>query len=337
MCLNEAVEHGEKFAKKRDVLFILENVAGFTQNDIFIKGETEFPEQFLQEYENRLKRLAKGEPLQYVLGKWDFCGTEFITDKRALIPRPETELLAEIVANFVNQVSGTKSTIPRDACFSSIGNHISPMKDAYLGAEKKITFRRDLRLLPTENTNKILEVVFRRENIHGKPDSRTLQILDVCTGSGCIGLSVAKLTGYRHKVVLADISEETLDLARENHEYMGIPPNISFVHSDLLERVQEEFDIIVSNPPYIKSHELKLLPENVRNHEPMLALDGGADGLAIYKKLLPQCFVKLKPGGYVFLEIGPSETAHIMEEAGFTNIKTRKDYAGLDRILYAMR
>lgn len=264
MSLNDAVEFGTKYTKKRDVLFVLENVAGFTAGDVLIRGETEFPKRLFGEYESKLKRLHIGEPLQYVLGKWEFCGTEYITDKRALIPRPETELLAEMVIDYVKN----------------------------------------------------------KEKLH---------ILDVCTGSGCIGLSIAKLTS--HNVVLADISIDALDLARQNHQAMGAPPNVQITASDLLESVHGEFDVIVSNPPYIESRDMETLPKNVKNYEPLLALDGGPGGLEVYKKLIPQCFHKLKTGGKLFLEIGPGKTASYMEKAGFTNISVYKDYAGLNRIL----
>ena len=266
MSLSDAVQFGTKYANKRDVLFVLEDVAGFTHSDVLLKGESEFPQALFNEYEGKIKRLYEGEPLQYVLGKWDFCGINFKTDKRALIPRPETELLAEMVIN------------------------------------------------------------------HAKNRER-LNILDVCTGSGCIGLSIAKLTGFKHNLVLADISEEALSLAKQNHKALGSPQNVGFLLSDYLVGVSGMFDIIVSNPPYIKTSELETLPKNVRNYEPKLALDGGAGGLKAYKKLIPQCFEKLRCGGEIFLEIGPPEAAYIMEETGFTSIEIHNDYAGHKRLL----
>ena len=113
--------------------------------------------------------------------------------------------------------------------------------------------------------------------------------------------------------------------------------SVSLIQSDLLERVQGEYDIIVSNPPYILSSDMEALPENVKNFEPHLALDGGEDGLDIYKKLIPQSNEKLKPGGMLFLEIGPVQVMEAMQNFGFIDNKIHKDYAGFDRIIQGVK
>ena len=268
MRLSEALDFGSLQIGRRDAMYVLQDVTGKTHEELIIRGELELCKSNFFEFEKKINRLASGEPLQYVLGMWDFCGIEFIVDKRALIPRPETELLVEAVLGYAK----------------------------------------------------------------GK---RRLDILDVCTGSGCVGLSIAILTGFRHNVVLADISKQALSLAREN--CIKLETNINLIHSDLLDNVFGEFDIIVSNPPYIKSHDIKTLPENVKNFEPLIALDGGADGLDIYKRLIPQGFNKLKPGGMIVLEIGPTQAKDIMQNSGFTDVKIQKDYAGTNRILSSFK
>ena len=282
MSLSEAVLSGTGFVSRRDAIYVLQNVTGCTHEDILLRGNTILCKMKLAEFERKIKRIADGEPLQYVLGKWDFCGIEFIVDKRALIPRPETELLVEAVISHIQ-------------------------------------------------------------------NKQRLDILDVCTGSGCIGLSIAELSGFRHNIVLADVSDQALSLAKEN--YLRVLPastckslqevrflrGISIFQSNLLDDIPGEYDVIVSNPPYIRSGDMKSLPENVKNHEPHLALDGGDDGLAIYKKLIPQSYDKLKPGGMLFLEIGPSQTIETMQNFGFINIEIRKDYAGVDRILQGVK
>ena len=290
MRLSEAVDFGSNLISRRDTVHVLQSVTGCSREDILIRGDIEIGKNLVAEFRQKIRRAADGEPLQYVLGKWDFCGTPFIVDNRALIPRPETELLVEAVINYVGSRRGSPDSHGTDSKVRA-----SPA--------------------PTEKER--------------------LDILDVCAGGGCIGLSIAKLTGFWHNVTLADISEDALALARENS--LRIHPNITLIQSDLLDNVHGEFDIIVSNPPYIKGGDMESLPENVKNYEPHLALDGGPDGLGIYRRLIPQCLTKLKPGGKLILEIGPTDAMEIMQNTGFMDIEIQKDYAGIDRILEGVK
>ena len=302
MRLSEAADYGSKLVGRREAIFILQNVTGFAYEDIIMRGDTVLCKKSIDVFLQKMNRLADGEPLQYVLGKWDFCGIEFIVDNRALIPRQETELLVEAVLGHVN-------------------------------------------------------------------NKQQLNILDVCTGSGCVGISIAVLTGFKHNIVLADVSDKALSLAKENclrllslrgnyerkaagrsnpamhgslkdvdcFATLAMTGNICIIHSDLLDTIPGEFDIIVSNPPYIISSDMASLPENVKNFEPQLALNGGPDGLDIYRRLIPQSFVKLKPGGMIFLEIGAVQALEIMQKTGFTDVKIQKDYSGIDRILQGVK
>ena len=126
----------------------------------------------------------------------------------------------------------------------------------------------------------------------------------------------------------------------ENNSFAGMAQpagSIGFCQSDLLDGISGRFDVIVSNPPYVPSGDMKILPESVKNYEPHLALNGGEDGLDIYKKLIPQSFSKLKPGGMIFLEIGPPTVYEIMRKFGFGDVKIHKDYAGIDRIIQGVK
>ena len=270
MRLSEALSFGAGQISRRDAVYVLKSVTGHAREDIIIQGDTILCKNHISEYTQKIERLTNGEPLQYVLGKWDFCGIEFIVDKRALIPRPETELLVETVVDHIKV-------------------------------------------------------------------KQWLDVLDVCAGGGCIGLSIAKFTGFGHNIVLADISEQALSLAKENFLRLFARGRINLIQSDLLDDIPGEFDIIVSNPPYIPSKEMDSLPENVKNFEPHLALNGGPDGLDIYRKLIPQSFAKLKPGGMIFLEIGPAQAMEIMQKSGFKDTKIQKDYSGIDRILQGVK
>ena len=160
------------------------------------------------------------------------------------------------------------------------------------------------------------------------------RLLDLCTGTGCIGLSLARLGGYQ--VTLTDLSEEALCIAGENREALGVEARI--YAGDLFDAlpVGERYDVIVSNPPYIESAVIETLQEEVRLYEPRMALDGRADGLYFYRQLLRGAPSRMKPGGRMYVEIGCDQGAavsRLFEEAGFTEVSVRRDLAGKDRVV----
>ena len=137
-------------------------------------------------------------------------------------------------------------------------------------------------------------------------------------------------------VVLADISEDALDVSRQNAEALWVSDKVSFVQSDLFENVQGDFDLIVSNPPYVRSDVIPTLDEEVRGHEPMLALDGGDDGLDIYRRIADEAPDHLKSGGCLMMEIGFDQAEDIRSlfesSEGRSKVEIIKDLAGLDRV-----
>ena len=161
-----------------------------------------------------------------------------------------------------------------------------------------------------------------------------MRILDLCTGSGCILLSL--LSEYRElnlEGVWADISAAALDVAKENQKRLKV--KASMVESNLFSQVEGEFDLIVSNPPYIATGELQKLMPEVRDHEPQLALDGKEDGLYFYREIIKQASGYLRSGGWLCFEIGYDQGValeQLMKYAGYKNVKIGKDLAGLDRI-----
>ena len=162
-------------------------------------------------------------------------------------------------------------------------------------------------------------------------------ILDMCTGSGCILLS---LLNYSNdcKGLGVDISAEALAVANTNKEKLGI--EASFIESNLFEQVTGKYDIIVSNPPYIRSDVIPTLMEEVRDHEPLLALDGTEDGLFFYRKIVEESPNYLNGGGMLFFEIGydqAEDVSRLMEEAGYKDVTVVKDFAGLDRVVYGRK
>lgn len=247
---------------QRDALLILQHFTGKTATEIMLNNyRLPLDTGQAEAVENAITRLQAGEPLQYILGKWEFYGRGFITDARALIPRPETELLVEDALAFIKNWDRPK-------------------------------------------------------------------ILDLCTGTGCIAITMAKERPDA-VVVGADISPQALALAGENDPAQ----NVRWIQSDLFAEIHETFDLIISNPPYITQQEMAALDPVVSQYEPHLALYGGVDGLDIYRQLIPQAYAHLHPGGGLFMEIGPSQVYDLMSPVGFENIKMKKDYASLDRIV----
>ncbi|MDD4102893.1 MAG: peptide chain release factor N(5)-glutamine methyltransferase [Kiritimatiellae bacterium] len=216
-----------------------------------------------------LRRVAGGEPVQYVLGQWDFRRLTLKVDRRALIPRPETEQLVDLVLKSPQAVNSEKPLV-----------------------------------------------------------------VDVGTGTGCIILSLAQELG-KGVFVGVDKSAEALALARENAVLAGLEERVLFAESDGCGEFDPgSVDLLVSNPPYIPTRVVDGLARHIREHEPRMALDGGADGLDVYRALLLDAVMVLKTGGGVFLEIGDDQGSSIrdlLEEYGFTGIEIHKDHAGRDR------
>ncbi len=183
-------------------------------------------------------------------------------------------------------------------------------------------------LIPRQDTEILVEEVMR----HLTDQSR---ILDVCTGSGCILFSLLHYSNGCTGVGV-DLSPDALAVAEQNRDRLGVE-GAKLIQSDLFEAVEGKFDFIISNPPYIASGQIKELMEEVRLHEPIMALDGGEDGLVFYRKILEKGPAYLKRGGGMFLEIGYDQgeaVRELMERAGFCEVEVEQDYAGLDRVIH---
>ena len=194
-------------------------------------------------------------------------------------------------------------------------------------------------LIPQPDTEILVEEVI---NIikNNKEFTNNVKILDMCTGSGCIGISIAKNI-ENCNVEMLDYSSDALDVAKINaNKILGNLSNIKFIQSDMYEELEEEYDIIVSNPPYIKTEEIETLSEEVK-HEPELALDGGEDGLAFYKELIEESHKYLSDNGYLCMEIGynqKDDVTEMLEKNGnYYDIYSKKDLSGNDRIIIAKR
>ena len=211
-----------------------------------------------------VEQRLTGRPLWYIIGDVDFYDCKIKVDERALIPRPETEILAD-------------------------------------------------------NAVKIIE----------EGD----KVLDMCTGSGCIAISIAKHCAAKHvQVTAADVSDAAIMLAKENAELNGV--DINFVQSDLFSKIHGRFNLIVCNPPYIRSADIDGLQREVRDYEPRVALDGGEDGLDFYRRLAKEVTRYIAKGGMLMLEVGEDQAQEVLklfEKRDYAMIV--KDLCGVDRFL----
>ena len=183
-------------------------------------------------------------------------------------------------------------------------------------------------LIPEQETELLVEEVLK--SCEGK------SVLDLCTGSGCIAISIG-LLGKPDKVVGVDISERALSVAKENALLLNVS-NVDFLQSDLFDGISEKFDIIVSNPPYIETEVIDKLQPEVSKYIPRLALDGDKDGLKFYRKITEYAPKYLNKNARIFYEIGYNqsrEVSNILGGNGFTDIRVIQDYSGLDRIVMA--
>ena len=179
-------------------------------------------------------------------------------------------------------------------------------------------------LIPRFDTEVLVENAIKA--FHGD------RILDMCTGSGCIAITLALETGAN--VCAADISPDALEVADYNAHALNA--DVRFVESDLFENITDTYDMIVSNPPYIRSNIIETLDEEVKSWEPRLALDGGDDGLNFYRKITKDSTKALNDNGILIFEIGYDQAnavTKLLEEAGFTNVTVCRDLAGLDRVV----
>lgn len=202
-------------------------------------------------------------------------------------------------------------------------------------------------LIPRQDTEVLVEEVLK--NLHDG-----MRVLDMCTGSGCILISLLHYSNGCSGVGV-DLSGEALEVARENARageeaavrcegcavFCGdsgrMPGNMEFIQSNLFEHVAGKFEIIVSNPPYIERDVLDTLMPEVKDHEPRMALDGGEDGLDFYREIVRGSREHLTGGGMLFFEIGYNQgeaVKNLMEQNGFAAVEIVKDYAGLDRVVY---
>lgn len=240
----------------------------------------------------------------------EVCGT----DRNTLLSHGDREVSGQQEETYVNYIKQRSSRIPLQ--------HIVGCQE-FMGLCFKVTPQV---LIPRQDTETLVEEVMK--NLHDG-----MRILDMCTGSGCILLS---LLHYSNDCVGtgSDLSLQALEVARENAEKLGL--TAEFVQGDLFEHIKGKYEMIVSNPPYIKTGDIPALQEEVREHDPLMALDGKEDGLYFYRRIVKEALQYLYPGGMLFFEIGWEQALAVteyMKNAGYKDVMVYKDLAGLDRVV----
>lgn len=270
-----------------------------TYKDLYLLGKNALEQAGIAEAEIDARLL-----LEYV------CET----DRSFLYAHPESEVSEQKEKDYVNHIEARAKHIPLQ--------HITGTQE-FMGLEFYVN--QDV-LIPRQDTEILVEEAMQK--LHDG-----MEILDICTGSGCILLSLLHYSNDC-KGVGVDLSKEALVVARKNQEKLG--GNATFIESNLFEQVEGQFDILVSNPPYIKSDVIDTLMPEVACHEPRMALDGYEDGLYFYREIAKRAPRFLRRFGYLFFEIGYDQgqaVKEILEKNGFCDVKVIKDFAGLDRVV----
>lgn len=191
-------------------------------------------------------------------------------------------------------------------------------------------------LIPRQDTEILVEAALNFIPTNGKSleNEAGMKVLDMCTGSGCILISLMKMRDYIIGTGV-DISEDALSVARGNGELNQV--SCTWMQSDLFANIKDRYQLIVSNPPYIRTSVIEELEAEVKLHDPMLALDGMEDGLYFYRSIIEQSKAFLEPGGVLLFEIGHDqgeEVSEYMSQYGFVDVVIKKDLVGLDRVVY---
>lgn len=268
------------------------------------KAETAYGEQaeilkklqgFFENFEKRRSRI----PLAQILGRQSFYGLDFFVNEDVLIPRADTECLVDLV--------------------------LEDYADLAKQGEKRYSGKRNSKPVPNKH----------EDNTENGANYSSLKILDLCTGSGCIGISVAKHLPYQ-ELLLVDLSEKALTVAKKNaKEYLR--GRVAFLQSDLLTKVpRKRFSLLLSNPPYIARNLIPDLEREVSVYEPRMALDGGKDGLLFYRRIAKEAKDVLLPDARLYLEIGYDQgesVKDIFQKEGYEEVEVFPDLAGNPRVL----
>jgi release factor glutamine methyltransferase len=293
---------------------LLGHVLDLDRLKLYIGADREPEPDQLQRLRALVARALKHEPVQYLTGEAWFFGLPFRVSPAVLVPRPCTELIVERVMAEARQARAPIADSPPAA--AEAGSE-SPPTQVLVGDELRA-----------------------KNKAAAARAGEGLLIADICTGSGCIAVAIAKRLPAA-RLIATDISPGALAVAAKNAERHEVESRIDFREGDLLAPLLDQpplADVLVSNPPYIPDHEWDTVPANVRLFEPSLALRGGPDGLALVKPLIEDATRVLKPGGLLLVEIAAvtaPQVERLAAQAGLQDVRVLPDWEGLPRVLHA--
>lgn len=332
-----------------DAQILLGHVLNMSRMQLILDAKRPLTDEELAQYKAvAIRRVKDRQPIAYILGQKEFWSLDLEVTPDVLIPRPDTECLVEHALKFIAAKREGRAVAQqtKKLVYEPIDE-----RDAYYQTVEAVEKAREWAAAETadddeqsggvtkevvENTNPGEFDVDNTECV--LPDwVQKYRIVDVGTGSGAIALALRSELPSDCEVCAVDISPAALEVARRNADKNGL--KVSFGISDLLQSCDGMFDMIVSNPPYITTAEMKDLAPEVKN-EPRLALEAGADGLDIYRRLVPQAFGKLKPGGALLVEIGCCQgdaVSALFCDAGFVDVQVYKDYGRNPRVVMGIK
>lgn len=330
----KGIEHARVSAE-----WLLCAATGFSRIDLYTSYDRPLSAEERSRMHEGVRRRAQGEPLQYITGEAPFRALSLICRPGVLIPRPETELLVDLVLEYLDaevlgDVAGT-----RERAALPWNDEVQALAEAEAAAAAEE---------PAESGGATADE--RAEAAEDDPaeapaaqEERVARVLEVGCGTGCISLSLASERPGRVACVATDIDEGPVALARENRARCGVDAvDVDVRLGDLVAPVRADewgaFDVFVSNPPYIPSQVLAEIPVEVTAHEPALALDGGLDGLDVYRRLLAAAPRMLKPGGLFACELFEDATAlaaALAREAGMDEVRIVEDLTRRPRFVLA--
>ena len=279
---------------------------------------------------------------------------ELINFGKTTLEKNEVEdagIIARVLAQYILKMDRNKIVINENSNIEEIDKHryylaiieiIQGMPLQYITNSQEFygiqMYVNENVLIPQPDTEILVQEVIKIiEQKNKNKEQKDIEILDMCTGSGCIAVAIA--TNVQNvNVMLADVSREALEIAKVNAQHTNTTEKFKFIQTNMFEKVEKKFDIIVSNPPYIETDTIKSLDKQVQN-EPLLALDGGEDGLKFYRILVNEGYKYLNKDGYLCMEIGYNQKQKVEEllkqNEKYTSIYTLKDFNGNDRVVIA--
>ena len=350
--------------------WLLCEACGLSRVQLYTDGDRPLSREELDTLHEWVARRAAGEPLQYITGEVAFRYVTLKVARGVLIPRPETEVLVSEGIAALRAVQKRQDAAAWDAFVAEAAERARAVEAARAeGVDAGHRDADDAGCWDAEDAGRsdvgnaggsdadragrwdAVDAADAAAAVDGmllnverfEPPAFEPLVVDVCTGSGCIACSVAsELPGA--KVIATDIAPEAVQLARENARALGVDERVKVLACDLGAGVPDRFegriDLVISNPPYVPSGIMGEIPSEVRDFEPALALDGGADGLDVFRRLVPFAVRFLRPGGTLAVElheVGMDRAVAIAEEGGLCDVRVVKDLAGRPRVLVAQK